>query len=118
MWTRIKRNVSGGNKEGECWLRNYQPSASECDSCDSGVMECEVYDHTDYTTTDDLVSTFVTGKTKSDQDCCGLCYNNSGNRSARNLTVLITRFFSQGGKLFRRQSFLSTGDSLMNEFSY
>lgn len=37
-WTRIKRTVSGGSREGECWLRNYQPASEECSTCDSGTI--------------------------------------------------------------------------------
>lgn len=88
MWTRIKRTVGGGSKEGECWLRNYQPSASKCDACDSGVMTCEVYDHTDYTTSDDRIgSSYVNGKTSSAQDCCGLCYGVSGEKLCLSINV-------------------------------
>lgn len=76
VWTRIKRAVNGGSNEGECWLRSYRPTGVECDHCDSGVMSCEVYDNTDYTTTDDLIDG-PNGKTDNGQDCCALCYGTS-----------------------------------------
>lgn len=75
VWTRIKRVANSGRKEGECWLRSYQPIAVECDHCDSGVMSCKVYDNTDYTSTDNRIGYSIpNGIISSNQECYGLCY--------------------------------------------
>lgn len=78
-WTRIKRSVSGGSQEGECWLRDHQPKAKLCNSCDSGTLDYTVYTQKEYRSKD-IIGYNKPAYTKvySNKLCASLCYADSG----------------------------------------